>query len=192
MFLFTLCTAQAEGAPLFCKGPESTTFLGFRVPIVGSSPFPAILVLLLTPLQLALLPDSNRSVSTNLLISLGLVAASLCFAVLLPTTLWPGRVSMAWLAASLYLFVLAELLITPLASPLLPTQCASPLRRTRRRTLVRSRRTRLLHRRRSRRTLVKLADEGRYSCSNCTPRSGRGRSSWFTRHRAPKTDTTAP
>ena len=120
MFLFTLCTAQAEGALLlFCKDRIDRTFLGFEVPIAWFLAFPAVLVLALTPLQLALLPRLKQSVSTSLLIALGLVAASLCFAVLLPTTLWPGPVSMAWFAASLSLFVLAELLITPLGLALL-------------------------------------------------------------------------
>ena len=120
MFLFTLCTAQAEGALLlFCKDRIDRTFLGFEVPIAWFLAFPAVLVLALTPLQLALLRRLKQIVSTSLLISLGLIAASLCFAVLLPTTLWPGPVSMAWLAASLSLFVLAELLITPLGLALL-------------------------------------------------------------------------
>ncbi len=120
MFLFTLCTAQAEGALLlFCKDRIDRTFLGFEVPIAWFLAFPAVLVLALTPLQLALLRRLKQIVSTSLLISLGLIAASLCFAVLLPTTLWPGPVSMAWFAASLSLFVLAELLITPLGLALL-------------------------------------------------------------------------
>ena len=120
MFLFTLCTAQAEGALLlFCKDRIDRTFLGFEVPIAWFLAFPAVLVLALTPLQLALLPRLKQSASRSLLIALGLVAASLCFAVLLPTTLWPGRVSMLWLAASLSLFVLAELLVAPLGLALL-------------------------------------------------------------------------
>lgn len=120
MFLFTLCTAQAEGALLlWSKDRIDRVVLGFEIPIAWFLAFPAVLVLALIPIQLALLPRLKQSIGTNRLIALGLVAASLCFAVLLPTTLWPGHVSMAWLAASLSLFVLAELLVTPLGLALL-------------------------------------------------------------------------
>lgn len=193
MFLFTLCTAQAEGALLlFCKDRIDRTFLGFEVPIAWFLAFPAVLVLALTPLQLALLPRLKQSVSTSLLIALGLVAASLCFAVLLPTTLWPGPVSMAWLAASLSLFVLAELLITPLGLALL-LRSAPP-------------------------RFIGLATGLWYAAGalsyflggevgalwsswptrdvllflTALPAVGAVVFSWFTRHRALKTDTTAP
>ena len=120
MFLFTLTTAQAEGALLLWSNERiDRVVLGFEVPIAWFLAFPAILVLLLAPLQLALLPRLKRSLGTNHLVALGLVTASLCFAVLLPTTLWTSRVSMAWLAASLSFFVLSELLIAPLGLALL-------------------------------------------------------------------------
>ncbi len=120
MFLFTLCTAQAEGALLlWSRDRIDRVVLGFEVPIAWFLAFPAILVLLLAPIQLALLPRLKRSIGTSRLVALGLVAAALCFAVLLPTTLWTHRVSMAWLAASLSFFVLAELLIAPLGLALL-------------------------------------------------------------------------
>ena len=120
MFLFTLCTAQAEGALLlWSKDRIDRIVLGFEVPIAWFLAFPAILVLLLAPIQLALLPRLKRSIGTSRLIAMGLIAAALCFAVLLPTTLWTHRVSMAWLAASLSFFVLAELLIAPLGLALL-------------------------------------------------------------------------
>ena len=120
MFLFTLCTAQAEGALLlWSKDRIDRVVLGFEVPIAWFLAFPAILVLLLAPMQLALLPRLKRSIGTSRLIALGLVAAALCFAVLLPTTLWTHRVSLAWLAASLSFFVLAELLVAPLGLALL-------------------------------------------------------------------------
>ena len=120
MFLFTLCTAQAEGALLlFCKDRIDRVVLGFEVPIAWFLAFPALLVLVLAPVQIALLPRLKSCIGTNRLVALGLVAASLCFAVLLPTTLVPGRVSMAWLASSLSLFVLAELLVAPLGLALL-------------------------------------------------------------------------
>ena len=50
---------------------------------------------------------------------MGLLAAALSFAVLLPTTQWSGRVSLAWLAMSMCSFVIAELLIAPLGLSLL-------------------------------------------------------------------------
>ena len=120
MFLFTLCTAQAEGALLlWSKDRIDRVVLGVEVPIAWFLAFPAILVLLLAPIQLALLPRLKRSFGTSRLVALGLVTAALCFAVLLPTTLWAHRVSMAWLAVSLSFFVLAELLIAPLGLALL-------------------------------------------------------------------------
>jgi POT family proton-dependent oligopeptide transporter len=193
MFLFTLCTAQAEGALLlFCKDRIDRVVLGFEVPIAWFLAFPAILVLLLAPLQLALLPRLKRSIGTNRLIALGIVAASLCFAVLIPTTLLPGHVSMAWLAASLSLFVLAELLVAPLGLALL-------LRRAPPRFIG---------------LLTGLwygagalgyfigGEIGALWSSWLTrdvllfltalPAVGAVVFSWFTRHRAPKTDTTAP
>ena len=120
MLLFTLSTAQAEGALLlWSKDRIDRVVLGFEIPIAWFLAFPAILVLVLAPIQIALLPRLKQSIGTNRLVALGLVAASICFAVLLPTTLWPGLVSMAWLAASLSLFVLAELLVAPLGLALL-------------------------------------------------------------------------
>ncbi len=120
MFLFTLSTAQAEGALLlWSKDRIDRIVLGFEVPIAWFLAFPAILVLLLAPIQLALLPRLKRSIGTSQLVALGLIAAALCFAVLIPTTLWTHRVGMAWLAASLSFFVLAELLIAPLGLALL-------------------------------------------------------------------------
>ena len=120
MFLFTLCTAQAEGALLlWSKDRIDRVVLVFEVPIAWFLAFPAILVLLLAPMQLALLPRLKQSIGTSRLVAMGLVAAALCFAVILPTTLWTHRVSLAWLAASLSFFVLAELLVAPLGLALL-------------------------------------------------------------------------
>ncbi len=120
MLLFTLSTAQAEGALLlWSKDRIDRVVLGFEIPIAWFLAFPALLVLVLAPVQLALLPRLKSCIGTKRLVALGLIAASLCFAVLLPTTLRPGRVSMLWLAASLSLFVLAELLVAPLGLALL-------------------------------------------------------------------------
>lgn len=120
MFLFSLCTAQVEGAILLWASDRvDPVLVGFVIPIAWFLAFPAVLVLLLTPIQLALLPKLKERFGLCRLIAIGLVAASAVFAVLLPTTLWPSRVSMGWLAASLFCFVIAELLIAPLGLSLL-------------------------------------------------------------------------
>jgi len=51
--------------------------------------------------------------------STGIPNSARAITVLLPTALWNTRVSMAWLAASLTFFVVAELLTTPLGLSLL-------------------------------------------------------------------------
>lgn len=120
MFIFTLCTAQAEGSLLLWSQDRiDRVVLGFDVPVAWFLAFPALLVLGLAPLQFVLLSRLKRSVGAFRLVTLGLVAAALCFAVLLPTTMWTERVSMVWLAASLSFFVLSELLITPIGLALL-------------------------------------------------------------------------
>jgi POT family proton-dependent oligopeptide transporter len=60
----------------------------------------------------------NR-LGTSRLVALGLLSAAASFAVLLPTTLWASRVSIAWIAAALSFFVVAELLVAPLGLALL-------------------------------------------------------------------------
>ena len=89
MFLFTLCTTQAEGALLlWAKDRVDRFLLGFEVPISWSIAFPAVLVILLAPVQLALLPKLKQRLSLGSLVAIGLLASALSFAVLLPTTLW--------------------------------------------------------------------------------------------------------
>ena len=120
MFLFTLCTAQAEGALLlWSRDRIDRVLLGFEIPIAWFLAFPSVLVLLLAPIQIALLPRIKQRIGTAQLISFGLGAAALCFAVLLPTTMSMQRVSVAWMAGALFFFVLAELLIAPLGLALL-------------------------------------------------------------------------
>ena len=120
MFLFSLCTAQVEGAILLWASDRiDPVLVGFVIPIAWFLAFPAVLVLLLTPIQLALLPKLRECIGLCRLIAIGLLAASAVFAVLLPTTLWPSRVSIGWLAASLFCFVIAGLLIAPLGLSLL-------------------------------------------------------------------------
>jgi POT family proton-dependent oligopeptide transporter len=120
MFLFTLCTAQAEGALLlWSRDRIDRIVLGFEVPIAWFLAFPAVLVLLLAPIQLALLPRLKRASaqadSSRWASSLRHSVSRSSF----PQPLWTHRVSMAWLAASLSFFVLAELLIAPLGLALL-------------------------------------------------------------------------
>lgn len=126
MFLFTLCTGQAEGALLlWSRDRIDRVILGFEIPVAWFLAFPSILVLLLAPIQIALLLRIKQRIGTAQLISGGLIAAALCFAVLLPTTLWVERVGVAWIAGALFFFVLAELLIAPLGLALL--QRSAPL-----------------------------------------------------------------
>lgn len=120
MFLFTLVTAQIEGALLLWADKHTDRFLfGFEFPVAWLISFAAVLVLLLSPVQLFLLPKMKRSISTNRLIACGLVASALCFTVLLPTTRTMDRVSIVWPLLSIGCFVVAEMLIAPLGLALL-------------------------------------------------------------------------
>ncbi len=120
MFLFSLCTTQMEGAILLWANDRiDPVLVGFSIPTAWFLAFAAVLVLILAPIQLAVLPKLKASFGLCRLVALGLLAAAVSFAVLLPTTLWPGRVSIAWLALSLFCFVVAELLIAPLGLALL-------------------------------------------------------------------------
>ena len=120
MFLFTLVTAQIEGALLLWADKHTDRFLfGFEFPVAWLISFAAVLVILLSPVQLFLLPKIKRSISTNRLIACGLVASAFCFAVLLPTTRTVDRVSIVWPLLSIGCFVVAEMLIAPLGLALL-------------------------------------------------------------------------
>jgi len=120
MFLFSLCTTQMEGAILLWANDRiDPVLVGISFPTAWFLAFPAVLVLILAPLQLAVLPKLKARFGLCRLVAMGLLAATASFAVLLPTTLWPGRVSMAWLASSLFCFVVAELFIAPLGLSLL-------------------------------------------------------------------------
>ena len=90
--------------------------VGWTVPAAWFVGLPALLVLLLAPLQLALLPRLQRRLTTPRLVGLGLVATVLGFAVLIPPSLLfaDQRVSMLWLLACMTLLVVGELLIAPL------------------------------------------------------------------------------
>jgi POT family proton-dependent oligopeptide transporter len=122
MMLFTVGFGQVEGA-LFLWAQDRTDRLlfGFEIPASWFVGLPSFLVLLLAPAQLALLPRLRHRWKTPHLIALGLVAAVLAFAVLIPPALLSNghRVSMLWLIACMTLLVIGELLIAPLGLSLL-------------------------------------------------------------------------
>ena len=122
MMLFTVGFGQVEGA-LFLWAQDRTDriLFGLQIPSAWFVGLPSFLVLLLAPVQLALLPRIRQRGSTPQLIALGLVAVALAFAVLIPPALLsPGhRVSMLWLLSCMTLLVVEELLIGPLGLSLL-------------------------------------------------------------------------
>lgn len=122
MMLYTLAFGQVEGS-LFLWAQERTDrrILGFEVPAAWFVGLPALLVLLLAPVQLWLLPRLTQRIRTEQLIAAGVLALFAAFAVLLPPAvlLDARRVSMAWLCASMTLIVVGELLIAPLSLSLL-------------------------------------------------------------------------
>jgi POT family proton-dependent oligopeptide transporter len=117
MMLYTVGFGQVEGS-LFLWAQDRTdrVFLGFEIPASWFVGLPALLVLLLAPLQLALLPRIQRRFRTQRLVFWGLIAVGLAFAVLIPPALHSSchRVSMMWLTASMTLLVVGELLVAPL------------------------------------------------------------------------------
>lgn len=117
MMVYTVGFGQVEGS-LFLWAHDRTDriLFGFEIPASWFVGLPAFLVLVLAPLQLAVLPKSQHRVSTERLVIWGLVAVGLAFAVLLPPVLWSDghRVSMVWLVACMTLLVIGELLVAPL------------------------------------------------------------------------------
>lgn len=115
--IYTVGFGQVEGS-LFLWAQERTdrVLLGFEIPAAWFVGLPGLLVLVLAPVQLALLPRIQRQISTQRLIGWGMVVLALAFAVLIPPAiLSPGHhVSMAWLIACATLLVIAELLVAPL------------------------------------------------------------------------------
>ena len=123
---FTSARRKREGALLlWSRDRIDRVLLDSRFPSRGSSPFRPCWFCFWLRFRLHSLPRIKQRIRTAQLISLGLGAAALCFAVLLPTTLWMQRVSVAWMAGALFFFVLAELLIAPLGLALL-LRCAPP------------------------------------------------------------------
>lgn len=122
MTMYTISFGQVEGSLLlWAQDRTDRAVVGYTVPAAWFVGLPALLVLLLAPLQLALLPQLQHRFSTPRLVAMGLVATALGFAVLLPPALlFPGqRVSMLWLIACMTLIVIGELLIAPLGLSLL-------------------------------------------------------------------------
>ena len=164
---FTLCTARQRRTPFSSARTESTAFPRIRGSIAwfwhSCSPCPSA-----HTNSACTLPRLKQSVSTNRLIALGLGAASLCFAVLLPTTLWPGPVSMAARCISV-LFVLAEPFDHPLGLASSCAQCRPVSSDSATGLLVRELARWLLHRRRSRRTLGRWQTRTFYSQLHSSP-----------------------
>lgn len=122
MLLFTLCTAQAEGALLlFAQRRVDREILGFVIPLAWFIAYPALLALILGPVLLASMHTLQRRMGTYTLVAIGLVAVSASFGVLIPMERLPldARASMFWFAASLTLFVVGELCVAPLGLSLL-------------------------------------------------------------------------
>lgn len=127
MFLFSLVTAQLEGALLLWADKHTERFLlGVEIPVAWLITFAAILVLLFSPVQLLLLPRLRRSVRTCRLVACGLICCAFCFATLLPTAQTMGRTSIFWPLLSVVCFVLAEMLIAPLGLALLHRSTPKP------------------------------------------------------------------
>lgn len=115
MFVLAVTSAQIEGALLLWTAQHtSRLLLGVEIPTAWLITYAALLVLLLSPFQLVFLRRFTSRTLTHRFVASGLVAAALCFAILLPTTRWPGNISIAWPLFSVTLFVFAEILIAPL------------------------------------------------------------------------------
>lgn len=120
MFLCTLVTAQIEGALLLWADKHTERFLfGFEFPVAWLISFAAVLVILLSPVQLFLLPKMKRSISTNRLIASGLVASPRCLPFSsLPRERWTASALSGRFCQSAALLSL-KMLIAPLGLALL-------------------------------------------------------------------------
>lgn len=122
MGIYTIAFGQVEGSLLlWAQDRTDRGLLGCEIPAAWFVGLPALLVVLLAPLQLRLMPWLTRRVRSETLIAAGVLALFAAFAVLVPPALQPGRprVSMVWLCASMSLLVLGELLIAPLSLSLI-------------------------------------------------------------------------
>ena len=117
MLLLNVCFGQVEGSLLLWATQHTDrTLLGFTMPPSWFAGIPALLVLILAPVQLGLLPWLQRGLGVRRLVAVGLVATSLAFLVLLPAVVWSKTqlVSMGWLVACHTLLVIGETLVGPL------------------------------------------------------------------------------
>jgi POT family proton-dependent oligopeptide transporter len=81
MFLFSLCTTQMEGAILLWANDRiDPVLVGISIPTAWFLAFPAVLVLILAPLQLAVLPKLKARFGLCRLVAMGLLAATASFA----------------------------------------------------------------------------------------------------------------
>ncbi len=176
MFLFTLCTTQAEGALLlWAKDRIDRVVLGFEVPISWFVAFPAVLVILLAPVQLALLPKIKQCISLGSLVAIGLLASLRSLSRRPPShhTLEHSRQhGLARRIAD----ILRRRRTTHHATRPLPTpsECPRPIHRSRHRPLVRSGSTRLPHRRRNRRSVDPVVFGPCSASTHGTASGGRG------------------
>ena len=122
MMVYTIGFGQVEGS-LFLWAQDRTdrVLLGFEVPASWFVGLPALLILLLAPVQLAVLPAIQRLASTPRLVAWGVVAIGFAFAVLVPPAIWSDshRVSMLWLIACMTLLTIGEQLVAPLGLAML-------------------------------------------------------------------------
>lgn len=117
MMLFNVCYGQVEGALLlWIQQHVERTLHGFTVPLSWFVGLPSLLVLFLSPVQLALLPFLQRCLQLHRLIEIGLIATSLAFAVLLPADLRSHTrpVGIGWVIVCQLLLVVGETLVVPL------------------------------------------------------------------------------
>ena len=122
ILLYTLGCGQVEGSLfLWAQDQTNRALLGVEIPAAWFVGLPAVLVLLLAPVQLGLLPSLQRRINTPRLVALGLLSVSAAFVVLLPPVISESaqRVSMGWLVACLTLLSAGELLVAPLGLSLL-------------------------------------------------------------------------
>lgn len=122
LLVYTVCYGQVEGSLLlWAQDRTDRMLLGFEVPAAWFVALPALLVLVLGPVQLALLPWLQRRIGTHKLVAVGLLSAALAFVVLLlaSATSTAQQVSMLWLVGAMTLLVVGELLVAPLGIALI-------------------------------------------------------------------------
>lgn len=121
MLVYTVCFGQVEGSLLlWAQDRTDRIVLGFEVPAAWFVALPAVLVLMLGPVQLALLPWLQRRIGTHRLVAGGLISVALAFAILLSAAASATpRVSMSCLIGVMALLVVGELLVAPLGIALI-------------------------------------------------------------------------